>query len=396
MDNPVLEGGMQAPTTETYRERELRTQIKRFMETWGTFESIQRLSRRYGKANTLRGYLADLDLYFRWLRSEGVAMNPDELIKDNLKCVYSGPEQVATKRRHTDWLDRYANVYLLERGDGYSSRHRKVAAIRAFYHWNDSDLFGAFSLLDGKTEARGRPLSADDIREVMKSLPIEKRAPLLLMWQTGAEPSAVLALKWGEVALDGAYIKLDFAGRKRHKREYFKIAGRDSINLLKIWREEWKAAIGREPMKDDLIFLGKKRRFSPEHGPVSPGWLNQCFKETGKRLYAEGLVKNGTPDDWHIYQLRHSFSTECSHAEVKAEVREFWMGHISAISWVYQHPELHEQDFVDEYRKVEPYVSLSQSERAIEERVKSQFEARLAGLEAQMQEYLSRKLPGVS
>jgi hypothetical protein len=72
------------------------------------------------------------------------------------------------------------------------------------------------------------------------------------------------------------------------------------------------------------------------------------------------------------------------------------MGHVSAIARVYQHPELHEEDFVAEYQKVEPYVSLSQSERAIEERVKSQFEARLAGLEAQMQEYLSRKISGVS
>ncbi len=67
------------------------------------------------------------------------------------------------------------------------------------------------------------------------------------------------------------------------------------------------------------------------------------------KLYKQGLVKNGDSDAWHVYVLRHSFSTECSHAEVKPEVREFWMGHVSAISWVYQHPELHEDDFVREY-----------------------------------------------
>ncbi len=94
--------------------------------------------------------------------------------------------------------------------------------------------------------------------------------------------------------------------------------------------------------------------------------------------------------------LRHSFSTECSHAEVKPEVREFWMGHVSAISWVYQHPELHEEDFVREYKKVEPYVSLNQSEVAIEERVKAEFDSRLESLERQMQEYLARKVAGVS
>lgn len=78
------------------------------------------------------------------------------------------------------------------------------------------------------------------------------------------------------------------------------------------------------------------------------------------------------------------------------EVREFWMGNVSAIAWVYQHPELHEEDFVREYRKVELHLGLSQSEIAIEERVKAQFEARLVGLEAQMQEYLTRKMPGAS
>jgi site-specific recombinase XerD len=166
MDNSVLNDGMQAPATETYRERELRTQIEKFLETWGTHDSIQRFARKYGKANTLRGYLADMDLYFRWLDTKRVALNPDELIRDNLRCVYgSGPEEVALKRKHTDLLDEYANVYLLQRGDGYSSRHRKVAAIRAFYHWNDSDLFGAFTLADGKAERRNRTPSADDTRE---------------------------------------------------------------------------------------------------------------------------------------------------------------------------------------------------------------------------------------
>jgi integrase len=196
--NPVSDGEMQVPTTETYRERELRTQIEKFMAAWGKYECIQRFARRHGKANTLRGYLADLDLYFRWLPTAGVTLTPDELVKDNLRCVYSStPEEAQVKRRHTDYLDRYANVYLKDKGDGYSSRHRKVAAIRAFYHWNDSELFGAFSLSDGKAEQHKKTPSADDIREVLKALPIEKRTPLVLMWQTGAEPSAILSLRWG-------------------------------------------------------------------------------------------------------------------------------------------------------------------------------------------------------
>jgi integrase len=189
----------------------------------------------------------------------------------------------------------------------------------------------------------------------------------------------------GRVDLMGSHFKLEFVGRKKHKRPYFKVAGRDSIALLRTWRQKWTENMGREPGPEDLIFYGKT------HGPMNPGWLNRAFKRMALRLFARS-----DPASWHVYALRHSFSTECAHAEVKPEVREFWMGHVHGISWVYQHPDLHEEDFVREYRKVEPYVSLNQSEVAIEERVKAEFEARLGSLESQMREYLSRRLPGVS
>ena len=73
------------------------------------------------------------------------------------------------------------------------------------------------------------------------------------------------------------------------------------------------------------------------------------------------------------------------------EVREFWMGHVSAISWVYQHPELHEEDFVHEYSKVEPYLSLNPSEIIAEARVRAEFEERLGRLERQIQGYVSER-----
>lgn len=69
----------------------------------------------------------------------------------------------------------------------------------------------------------------------------------------------------------------------------------------------------------------------------------------------------------------------------------FWLGHVSAISWVYQHPKLHEEDFVKEYLKVEPYLSLNPSEVVVEERVKAEFEDRLERLERQIQEYASKR-----
>src|SRR5215831_9121494 len=102
---------MEEAPAETYRERELRHQIEKYLETWGIYESVERFTRKYGKLTTRREYLCDLDLYFRWLPTVGVSLNPDELVKDNLRCVYeSKATDVGTKRRHTDLLDRYANV----------------------------------------------------------------------------------------------------------------------------------------------------------------------------------------------------------------------------------------------------------------------------------------------
>ncbi len=65
------------------------------------------------------------------------------------------------------------------------------------------------------------------------------------------------------------------------------------------------------------------------------------------------------------------------------------MGNVAAISWVYQHPELHEDDFVSEYQSVAPYVGLNPSEILVEGRVKAQFEDRLERLVRQAQEYAS-------
>ena len=183
-DNAVLDDGMQVSNTETYRERELRSQISRFMEKWGGYESVQRFVRKYHlKLKTCRGYLADLDLYFDWLRVTGVTINPDELILDNLRCVFeSGATQVEVKTTHTDLLDEYVNIYLVEKGLSYSTRHRTVAAIREFYKRNNAPLYGDFMLADGKMKKRPKTPSSDDIREVLKALPIYHRAPLVLMW----------------------------------------------------------------------------------------------------------------------------------------------------------------------------------------------------------------------
>lgn len=365
MDTPnsVRQGEMDAPKAEeTYRERCVRLQLERLLKKWGKYESIQRFARKYGRATTKAAYLSDLDLYFRWLKSEGVSLDPDELIRDNLKCVYgSKPEAVHIKRKHTDLLDRYANKYLADREIADCSRRRKAAAVRVFYTRNDSPLFGDFMVSEGKPDDPRKALKAEDIREVLKALPVQQRAPLVLMWQSGIEIGSILGLTWGKVNLEGRFLKLDFSGRKRHKKAYFTFAGKDTVLLLKILRQKRIEDFGREPSPEDLIFLGKGKR------PIAGVYLNSRFKLTALRLHKQGIISNGQPGAWRVYALRHSFETEASHAGVKAEIRDFFLGHLRGIQWTYNHrDELHPEDLEKEYAKIEPLVSLEPDKAIIE------------------------------
>ena len=43
-------------------------------------------------------------------------MTPDQLVQDNLVCVFkSDPTDTTTKRKHTDWLLEYVNQYMRDK-----------------------------------------------------------------------------------------------------------------------------------------------------------------------------------------------------------------------------------------------------------------------------------------
>ena len=69
-------------------------------------------------------YAKVLEIYFDWLCNEkGIAMTPDEMLKDNLRKVYeSQPTDVERKRTHTNWLHEFINVHLVSMGQAQGSR----------------------------------------------------------------------------------------------------------------------------------------------------------------------------------------------------------------------------------------------------------------------------------
>jgi ATP-grasp domain len=152
-------------------EVKLQAKTERLLLTWERYESVRRFMRKISKVATRFAYLSMVNQYMAWLReAKGVTMDPDELVRDNLVCVYnSPPTDVKTKRRHTDWLDEYVNDYLLNRGVG-TKRASSAAAVKMFYKRNDSQLVGDFSVADGRAAIPDRALLADDVRAVLKGI----------------------------------------------------------------------------------------------------------------------------------------------------------------------------------------------------------------------------------
>jgi integrase len=194
----------------------------------------------------------------------------------------------------------------------------------------------------------------------------------LIVWQSGVEINRVLSLLSKDV-LDPSTmeiktetpLRLQFLGRKKHRRPYSTFLGRDSVNHLKLAMGRWTELNGKLPTPSDYIFPGKPQKgFSG----MDPAWLNTRFRESAIRLHSQGLVKNGDPESWHTHNLRHSFRTECAHSGVEAEISEYWLGHVAGIAYLYNHQgELHPDELAREYAKVEPFVSLDHNKTTMRE-----------------------------
>jgi integrase len=325
MDSPLL---VNVKSIEQHYVRAFENTLRKI----GPSDAVSRFLSKYGNVRTKAIYACELHLYFRWLKGRDVSLSPDELIKDNLVCIFkSDPTDVSTKRKHTDLLNEYANTFLLEKGDSEAKRRLAAATIKEFYRRNDAQLFGDFDVASQPLKAPAGALYAEDVRKVLMALPLRIRTPLLISWQSGIEINRVLSTTF---PIDQpAPIRIDLYGRKTHRRAYSTFIGSDSIMHLR--------------MMNGQDF--------PQYHTVRSG-----LKEAARRLGEKGLLKNSRLESWHPHSLRHSFETEASHAGVKAEVRDFFLGHTTGIQWIYNHrDEIHPEDLNKEYLKIEPYVSLN-------------------------------------
>jgi len=254
-------GMMETEESRPAIERKSEREAENYLRKIGQFETVERFIRKYGNVRTRRVYLHSLLKHLNGRKHEGgVLMTPDELISDNLKCVFgSSPQDVRTKRKHTEWLDQFTNEYLVSEGLTDLYRTTLASAVQQFYMRNDSPLFGDFQISNGSLKAPPKPLPAEDIRRVLKACTLSVRTPLLLIWQSGCEVNRILSLRWGQVRSDEVPPRLDFTGRKKHK-PYSTFLGRDSVEHLKLWQARWVETFGREPSDADFIFITKGGR----------------------------------------------------------------------------------------------------------------------------------------
>ncbi|HEV2226562.1 MAG TPA: hypothetical protein VGR56_07145 [Nitrososphaerales archaeon] len=396
----------------TQREARFERDLQRKLEEIGDFESVKRFLRAYGNIRTRVGYVTALSLWLRWLKTRGVNLNPDSLVEDNLERVYgSRATDVKTKRFYMDLLSEYVNEFMTSPGyvpvesgkvkadsRGYvpkigarSDSLRKItaAAVMMFFRRNDSELFGDFQVAVGKPERPPAPLVADEVRLVLKSLPLTQRLPLLMVWQSSCEIGRILGLRWKDLDLAQLPARLELFGRKRHRKAYSTYFGRESVEGLHALKKQWTVLAHRDPTPDDLIFVGKGGK------PADEAWINSTFRDQAIDLHAEGLIKNGDPRAWHSHALRGSFETEGAHAGAKKEVRGYFESHVGDIMYVYSHTdELHPEDMAKEYAKIEPLVSLNPSEIVVAEKFEGREKALTQKLEefAKMYEEMKREL----
>ncbi|MDG7021305.1 MAG: tyrosine-type recombinase/integrase [Nitrososphaerota archaeon] len=353
-------------------EKEAANHLDRALERIGPSDAVRRFLAKYGPVRTRAGYASQLLYYFEWLRREGVSLSPDQLIQDNIeKVLKSDPTDIRSRRHHTDLLLRYVNEHM--KAEGYSQRSRIFAAtvVRRFYLRNDAQLWGDFEVAFERPNSLKKAIPIDDIRAVLRHLPPHIRLPFLLQLQGGLEIDKVLSLRWGDVlpGLQGGErpLKVTFSGRKRMIRPYFTFLGRDACELLNAYLPRWREFLGREPEASDIVLMGKQRV------PIDGKYLNQALKKAVRHLADAGQLSNTDPAHWSSHIFRKAFRTECSHAKVPLDTAEFWLGHERGVVAVYDRSdELHEGDFREEYRRLEPYVSLDENATTL----KDEYEAR--------------------
>jgi integrase len=206
-----------------------------------------------------------------------------------------------------------------------------------------------------------------------------------------------LQLKWKAVqpSLEKGEMPVKIMLRNDRGREYFTFLGNDGAAAIKLYLNYRKSLVRAGIKPDEYLFVNDVGCKS--YRTDKPLLKDYVERQIVRAVTAKGLIeRNGDRkwrSDFHPHALRHLFKTECAHAGTNPMISEFWMGHDKGVEYVYNHQhELHPEDFVEAYRKVEPYLSVSTPEDWADQKQKmGDLEQRIADLEKVYSEKLKIK-----
>ena len=347
----------------------------------------------------------------RWRKERGFEFDPDALVEE---CL-DGDNR--TLIGHLQPILEYCKGDRFA-GDTFETRQRHYNSIRGFYSANLVSL-PKKKLKDGEQNGRVRQeITATDYLKMFKRAleyaDVRDRAVMLCALQGGMDDSTlakvfnVLAFpqltrhfgtsRWRDWDTQLCPVRIDLVRPKSGER-FYTFLDFDAIEALKAWLDFRGEPGAYEPENpQDLptsepIFLGR-------FGPISPAAVGQIFRGAGKR--AKINVHRGQPTSdfrgarlrypFHSHEVRDTMITLARRAKADVDAANFFTGH-SIDKLKYDKSPWDDEDyFREEYLKIaRPYLNpISGKALEVEEALSKKFEARLANLEKEMSERLSR------
>jgi integrase len=309
--------------------------------------------------------------FFQWAQQKYGFADLNALIADHRKSRQS--ESISERKKHA----RIVKEYVLdnEANAGLSDKTKAliITAVSSFYNYCEEPLSSAtgefkFDIYDKWEEKQP---SLDDARRIISEAGQRERTIFLMMLQGGLRIGDLLNYvnyRWSEIKpqLDAHKdpIKLTMYGGK-----YWTYISTDAIHELR------KYIVERgEPKEGEAIFISRGGK------PVSPVYVADVLQRIGLKLGVipeselKKVKQRGHRYPLRLHQLRKLFKSESSVAgRMDSRYGEFFLGHaggLAQIGGIYdKSPELHEEIFEAEYKKLAPYLNVYTGVQSLEKRV---------------------------
>lgn len=311
--------------------------------------------------------------FFQWAQEKYGFESLDAMLKDHNDSRKS--DSIERRKRHARILKEYVfdnptNAKLSDKAKGLI-----ITAVSAFYNYCESPLSSATGefKLDAYAKYDYKQFGLDDARKIVDAAPQREKVIFLMMLQAGLRIGDLLNyvnFRWQTEIKPQLEAKKDPIKLTMYRGRYWTYITNDAIHELR------KYIIERgEPKPEEAIFITKGGK------SVSPVYVADVLQHIGLQL---GLIdaseltrlKEGHRYPIHLHQFRKLFKSESSVAGRGFDSRygEFFMGHaggLAQIGGVYdKSPELHEEIFEAEYRKLAPYLNIFTGVQSLEARVK--------------------------